>query len=243
MKRLEKKTMNTWKKLPPRMKLLLKKNQSFLFKCYFIFFTPLGKSLNRINLLKNKNKKLRKLEIGPGFKRISGFETLNIFGGLNVDYVYDASRKLPFRSNTFEVIYASHILEHIPWYKTKKVIKEWVRTLKPGGSLEIWVPDGLKICKAFIDYELNQKNIKTDNWYKFNSNRNPCIWANSRIFSYGDGSNNRGHPNWHKSLLSYRYICDVFYECGLEKISKMSKSEIRGYDHGWINLGVRGIKK
>ena len=88
------------------------------------------------------------LEIGAGPQRIPGFETLDIVGGKHVDYVWDASKRLPFKDNTFKLIYGSHVLEHIPWYQTENVLTEWVRILNAGGRLEIWVPDALKICKA-----------------------------------------------------------------------------------------------
>ena len=35
-------------------------------------------TLTRLSLLRNKGKSNRKLEIGPSFERIEGFETLNI---------------------------------------------------------------------------------------------------------------------------------------------------------------------
>jgi hypothetical protein len=80
--------------------------------------------LNRLNLLKNRSKNERYLEIGVGNYRFPKFETLNIVWSPNVDYVYDASRPLPFKDNTFKVIYASHVLEHIPWYQTREVLRE-----------------------------------------------------------------------------------------------------------------------
>ena len=84
-------------------------------------------------LLSRRAKTDRRLEIGPGPQRIPGFETLNIVGGANVDYVWNAERRLPFRAGTFSVIYASHVLEHIPWFRTHRVLAEWVRGLAPGG--------------------------------------------------------------------------------------------------------------
>lgn len=52
-----------------------------------------------------------------------------------------------FHSRIILLLYASHVLEHIPWYKTEEVLREWVRVLKPGGVLEVWVPDRLKYAR------------------------------------------------------------------------------------------------
>jgi len=113
---------------------------------------------NQINLWRNAQKNHRYLEIGCGGSRLPEFETLDIVGGPNMDYVYDAAKPLPFKDNTFDLIYASHVLEHIPWYKTEEVLREWVRILKPGGQLEVWVPDGLKICQTLLKAELEGIN-------------------------------------------------------------------------------------
>jgi SAM-dependent methyltransferase len=206
--------------------------------------TLLGKYLlTPLNLLKNKNNLNRCLEIGPGDTRISGFETLNILGGNHVDYVCDASRKLPFGDDTFEIIYASHILEHIPWFKIEEVLREWARILRPGGSLEIWVPDGLKICKALVDYELLGINdIEKDGWYRFNPNKCPYKWISGRLFTYGDGTGNPCHPNWHRALFTPQYVKQLMSNVGLINVRLMSETEVRGANHGWINLGVKGIK-
>lgn len=198
---------------------------------------------NRINMKNNLKKSNRYLEIGPGNERIPGFETLNITGGKNIDYVLDAAKPLPFENNTFNLIYASHVLEHIPWYKTEEVLKEWVRILKPGGQLEVWVPDGLKICEILLKSELESVNlIDKDGWYKFNPRKDPCLWAAGRIFTYGDGTGNPNHQNWHRAIFTPRYLKEVFLRVGLRDVREMDRSEVRGYDHGWINLGVKGVK-
>ena len=54
---------------------------------------------------------------------------------------------------TFNLVYASHILEHTAWIRPAEILTEWVRVLKPGGVLEIWVPDGLRIAEAFVGAE------------------------------------------------------------------------------------------
>jgi SAM-dependent methyltransferase len=188
-------------------------------------------------------KKERRLEIGPGPERIPGFETLNVVGGANVDYVWNAGKWLPFRRNTFDVIYASHVLEHIPWYKTAEVLAGWVRTLKPGGRIEIWVPNGVKICQAFVDAETRRAtDFHRDGWYRYNEEMDPCVWASGRIFSYGDGTGRRNHPNWHLALFSYRYLEHALKWAGCSRVERLDRSRVRGHDHGWINLGICGIK-
>ena len=102
-------------------------------------------SFTQINLIVNRFKFKRKIEIGPGAVRIPDFETLNIAWTPLTDYVLDASKRLPFKNETFELVYASHILEHMPWYHVEDILTEWIRILKPKGVLEVWVPDGLKI--------------------------------------------------------------------------------------------------
>jgi SAM-dependent methyltransferase len=198
---------------------------------------------NRLNMHRNRLKEHRRLEIGPGHDPVPGFETLNIVPGRNTDYALDCSRRLPFPDDVFEVLYASHILEHIPWYHLEPTLSEWIRILQPGGQLEIWVPDGVKICAAFLDAELRNDNyIDLDGWYRFNETRDPCVWASGRVFSYGDGTGSAASENWHRALFSRRYLATLLQQAGLVDIREMSRTEVRGYDHGWINMGFAGTK-
>lgn len=185
----------------------------------------------------------RYLEIGPGASRIPSFETLDVVRGPNVDYVWDAAKPLPFKSGTFDLVYASHVLEHIPWYKTEEVLRDWTLVLKHGGLLEAWVPDGLKICKTLLEAELGGgSRIDEDGWYRFNPRRDPCVWAAGRIFTYGDGTGATNHPNWHRAIFTARYLKELFERAGLVDVRELDRSEVRGYDHGWISLGVTGRK-
>lgn len=197
-----------------------------------------------IIIRKNKNKKHRFLEIGPGEYRIKDFETLGIIKTKNVDYVADIMKKINFPNETFDLIYASHVLEHVPWYLVEKTIKEWARIIKKDGVIELWVPDALKISKAFCDFEFNDiRDFENDGWYRFNEEKDANKWFSGRMFSYGDGLGTRGHFNFHLSSFSERYLKKILQEAGFKDIKTMSNNECRGYDHGWINLGIRGIKK
>ncbi len=172
-----------------------------------------------LSRFKHRKKARRLLEIGPGLQPLPGFETLNILRSKGVDYVADIAKGLPFQENTFDLIYASHILEHVPWYQSQYCFGEFYRVLKQDGCLEIY------------------------GWYKFNPEKDPCKWAAGRLYTYGDGCGSTGHPNWHRALFSFRYLKNLFSSAGFVDIERMDSSCVRGEHHGWINLGVKGRKR
>ncbi len=204
----------------------------------FLGCAPVRIVRTHVKLILNSYKGDRKLEIGASGTRVTGFETLNIQWGRDINYVLDASKPLPFRDGTFEIVYASHILEHIPWYTVEGTLKEWTRIVKPGGRLEVWVPDGLKICKVVIEAEAALRDTIPDDWCVKNPDRNPYLWAVGRLFW---GANSI-YPSWHRSMFTERYLRLLFEKAGLKNIRKLSNTEVRGYDHGWINLGMAGTK-
>jgi predicted SAM-dependent methyltransferase len=97
---------------------------------------------------------IRKLHIG-GMTRKEGWEVLNANPGPEVDHVRDASDMSCFADDTFDEIYASHVLEHFDYVNAlEKVIKEWKRILKPGGCAYISVPDMDTLCRLFLSNQL-----------------------------------------------------------------------------------------
>lgn len=191
------------------------------------------------NLRKNSSKQDRKLEIGPGAKRIPGFETVNVVLNSDIDYVADATQKLPFEEGTFSVVYASHVLEHTAWFDMSKTLAEWVRVLCHGGVLEVWVPDGYKISKLLCDIEEGIERVEWDDgWRPFNPEGNPYKWVNGRIL-YGARLD---YPSWHTAIITPKYLEELLNNLGLIDVERLSVNELGGVDHGWINLGFRGRK-
>lgn len=202
---------------------------------YKIFWQP-------HQLKQNRHKLERYLEIGPGNEKFPDFETCNIVKTHNTDYVINAFDDLPFPDNSFDLVFASHVLEHAPWYLVPKILIEWRRILKPSGYIEIFVPNALKIAQALIDKEINnQDTYCKDNWWRFNRRRDPCVWFNGRMFSYGDGRGTPGHSNWHLGCFTPRYLTQAVAEAGFKSPELLERAP-RGHDHDWINLGIRAQK-
>ena len=95
----------------------------------------------------------------------------------------------------------------------------------PGGSLEIWVPDGLKICQMIVDHSLGTKNDGfRDGWLLHNPDQNPFLWASGRLF-YGARDD---YPSWHKAVFTATYLNQLFESLGLCDIHQMSPEDFRG---------------
>jgi len=82
---------------------------------------------------------LTKLNLGCGEEKKAGYVNLDWQSLTEPDVRHDLNKfPYPFADNTFDLIEASHILEHLD--KPFAVMKELHRILKPGGKLLIKVP-------------------------------------------------------------------------------------------------------
>ena len=57
--------------------------------------------------------------------------------------------KIPFRSNTCDIVYASHLFEYFDRQEAVNVLLEWKRVLKPEGILRLAVPDFEQLCNLY----------------------------------------------------------------------------------------------
>lgn len=76
------------------------------------------------------------------------FENLDTRPLDGVDHVSEAF-SLPFEDNTFDLLYSSHVLEHFKKDDTQSVLNEWVRVIKPGGTIRLSVPSLEALIKIY----------------------------------------------------------------------------------------------
>jgi predicted SAM-dependent methyltransferase len=97
------------------------------------------------------------LHIGCGEKDYPGFVNIDARPFSHVHIVKDDITELgDFESESVDLVYMCHILEHFRRDELKKVLKEIWRILHHGGILRISVPD---FDKLLLVYELSEKNI------------------------------------------------------------------------------------
>lgn len=109
-------------------------------------------------------------------------------------------RKLPFRAESFDKVISSDVIEHFSHREVQKVLSEWARVLKEGGTLDIACPD-LR-ARAFLFF------------------LNPS-WKN--IENVYGGQDYEG--NYHKCGFSYELLKSLLESCGIRKVRRI----IKGY--------------
>lgn len=87
--------------------------------------------------------------------------------------LFDIRKKLPFKDQSVDFIYCSHVLEHFEVWEAQKILKECKRVLKKGGWLRLVVPDIKKMINIYQDLGAEKfcclwwgypKNIKPKNF-------------------------------------------------------------------------------
>lgn len=82
-----------------------------------------------------------KLHLGCGRRFIPGYFHVDAVEFPHVDLVHAVDQLPMVPDESVEVIYACHVLEHYQRRAVPRVLAEWRRILKPGGTLRVAVPD------------------------------------------------------------------------------------------------------
>jgi predicted SAM-dependent methyltransferase len=62
----------------------------------------------------------------------------------------DVTQPLPFEGSTFDAVYHSHLLEHLPRAQALPFLRECRRVLKPGGILRLAIPNLEAIARLYL---------------------------------------------------------------------------------------------
>lgn len=91
---------------------------------------------------------MQALNLGCGSRPMPGFLNVDLVAGSGVDQVVDLEQPLPFQDESFDLVVADNVFEHIRNYLP--LLQECSRVLRPGGTLVVDVPY-FRSAGAFID--------------------------------------------------------------------------------------------
>ncbi len=97
-----------------------------------------------MELVKEKKALLLGIDVGCGERKvkIDGYQMVScdIRGEVHPDMICPIDA-IPIPSESYDLVFASHVLEHVKRADIYKTMKEWRRILKVGGKLQLIVPD------------------------------------------------------------------------------------------------------
>lgn len=162
-----------------------------------------------------------KLDLGSGrypIEEAIHLETDNIYDGVDA---IGLSPNLPFKSDTFDTIVASHIIEHIVWWKVDMHLKEWQRILKSGGFLYVQCPDFVKIVNAYYTEDLR--------YCALNPERLRGIWLNRLLYWWDEDL--KDTYTMHKAIYDEEYLYQCLVKAQFRQIERLDISQTPTFDH------------
>lgn len=97
-----------------------------------------------------------RLDIGAGDVVRLGWVTLDISD--KCDLFWDLRWGIPFPDGTVDIVYSSHLLEHMSHEAGQNVLREAWRVLKSGGTLSTCVPN----ARLYVDAYLGSRPLADD---------------------------------------------------------------------------------
>jgi predicted SAM-dependent methyltransferase len=101
------------------------------------------------------------LHIG-GLVRKPGWQVLNVKPGEHVDHVGDLRDLSRFADASFDMVYASHVVEHLGHRRDlPAALREVARILRPDGRFFVSVPDLKTLCTLFAHPDVSDQQRQT----------------------------------------------------------------------------------
>ncbi len=145
----------------------------------------------------------------------------------NVRYM-NLNKRWNFTSQSVDVVYASHVFEHLSGKTAELFLNESLRVLKNGGVLRLVVPDLYQLSKQYVtEYE----NGQTDASHKFLHTVNLHRRRNSPAFLKNFIKEiiylMQGYPHLHKYMYDRYSLESKLAEEGFKEIAVMNRGSSR----------------
>jgi predicted SAM-dependent methyltransferase len=110
---------------------------------------------------------MRFLNLGCGTRTHPAWTNVDFKARVEGVIEHDLLKGLPFADESFDAVYHSHLLEHLPKLYAPKFLKECFRVLKKAGIIRVAVPDLERICRLYLSLleEADKGNEEARNKY------------------------------------------------------------------------------
>ena len=159
-----------------------------------------------------------KVNLGCG-KRNFGSDWIHIDGSNYPHVQYHNIIDLPFKENSVDIIYASHVFEYFNREEGKDVLYKWKSFLKKDGILRLAVPNFAQYAKLYSENKISLDQCVGPLYGKWNMTKDKVIY--------------------HKTTYDFISIKKILNEVGFKKIqlwdyNHVEHSHIDDYSKSYI---------
>ena len=150
-----------------------------------------------------------RLNLGCGDKILPGYVNVDVAPSRKdavPDVLCDLRELTPFADDSADEVLAVHVVEHFWRWEIVDVLREWVRVLKPGGTMVVECPNLLTACEELLK--------DPDRAAGAGPEAQRSMWV-----LYGD-------PSWRDPLMCHRWaytprsLAQVMHEAGLRDLRR-----------------------
>lgn len=116
------------------------------------------------------DKKVVKLNVGCGTDYKNGWINIDNNSDDNIeklDLNWDLRNPLPFKDGSVDYIFNEHFVEHLTVEESQRAIKDFMRTLKPGGVMRIAMPNLEDSIEIYLDKNWKKRSFIKDHGLEF----------------------------------------------------------------------------
>lgn len=174
-----------------------------------------------MTLKQKRNQSNLKLHLGCGKNYLKGYLHIDLADYQHIDYKHDIKTLPMIKSNSVDIIYASHVIDYFDRVEIIDILKEWKRVLVKGGTLRLAVPDFEKLVEIYY----LQRNYKSGDIFPLTGT--DILFGRWEIKNHG--------IIYHKMAYDFRTLSELLTKCGFNNPHKWDWREVfvgehAGYD-------------
>ena len=154
------------------------------------------------------------LHLGCGPKYLDGFINIDANPLHPVDLWLDVRNGLPFRTNSVDSIYSTHMFEHFFDGELRRILRDCFRVLKPGSGVRLIVPN---LAGAIQAYAEQRTEWFADSFpHHFES-----LGGRFSNFLFCDGQ--------HRTAFDFDYMNEVLRNAGFQQVEESREGASKLY--------------
>ena len=184
---------------------------------------------------------VRRLQLGAGRTTMRGWLSTDLVPKRPEILPLDGTRPFPFPDDSFDYVFAEHLIEHVSWRAGQKMLSECRRVLKPGGVLRIATPD----LAVLIALYRGEAGADGDHYLEWVSRRYlPRISHRHPVFVLNNAVRNWGHTFLYDAEVLTLALTDAGFTGVVRRgFGESDHADLRGVEsHGRAVADQRSVK-